>query len=288
LVDRIIDASVKEECDVRLGWSDGVRGRALRATLFPRRRVGERLADELRERILRGELTTDQGLLKQEEIFEEFGVSMPSVREAMRTLETEGLITIRRGNRGGAVVHPPHLDRAGYMFGLVLQSRNVSVHDLGLAVRRLDPVCAEMCATRPDRMETVLPALREAHELAESRVGDFAEFVAAMRQFHETLLRTCGNSTFELLLGMLENLWYAHEEDWAARTVIEGALPGSAATRRSLDDHMELMKAIEKGDAPGAATLARCHQEVMQPQANLGGVDSSVVVDAQLIRPPDY
>ncbi|MEV4509266.1 FCD domain-containing protein [Dactylosporangium sp. NPDC049525] len=255
--------------------------------LLTRRRVGERLADELRDRILRGELTTENGLLKQDDLFEEFRVSMPSVREAMRTLETEGLITIRRGNRGGAEVHPPQLERAGYVFGLVLQSRDVSVHDLGLAVRRLDPVCAEMCATRPDRLETVVPALREIQQRTEESLGDFAKFVACMKEFHEALVRNCGNQTFELLAGMLEGLWYAHEEEWAARTVIEGGIPGDAATRRSLNSHAELIQAIEQGDGPGAAILARRHQEDTQPQANLGD-EPSVVVNAQLIRPPDY
>jgi GntR family transcriptional regulator, transcriptional repressor for pyruvate dehydrogenase complex len=263
------------------------QARGAKGPLLLRRRVGERLADELRERILRGELTTENGLLKQDELFEEYRVSMPSVREAMRTLETEGLITIRRGNRGGAEVHPPQLERAGYVFGLVLQSRNVSVHDLALAIRRLDPVCAQMCATRPDRLETVVPALREIHQRSEENVGDFAKFVACMKEFHEALVRNCGNETFELLVGMLEGLWYAHEEEWAARTVIDGALPGSAATRRAIDSHAKLIKAIGDGDGPGAARLARRHQEDTQPQANFGAAPS-VVVNAQLIRPPDY
>ncbi|WP_433062422.1 FadR/GntR family transcriptional regulator [Dactylosporangium sp. CS-033363] len=258
-----------------------------RGPLLPRRRVGERLADELRDQILRGELTNEHGLLKQDELFEQFKVSMPSVREAMRTLETEGLITIRRGNRGGAEVHPPQIERAGYVFGLVLQSRTVSVRDLGLAVRRLDPMCAEMCATRPDRMDTVVPALREIHARTEASLGDFAKFVACMKEFHEALVRNCGNQTFELLFGMLEGLWYAHEEEWAARTAMEGELPGTEATRRSIESHAELIRAIEEGDGPGAAILARRHQEDTQPQANLG-VDPALVVNAQLIRPPDY
>lgn len=266
--------------------ADPVAGRGARP-LQLRRRVGERLADELRERILNGDLTTDNGLLKQDDLFEEFRVSMPSVREAMRTLETEGMITIRRGNRGGAEVHPPQLERAGYIFGLVLQSRQVSVRELGLAVRRLDPVCAEMCATRPDRMQTVVPVLREIHRRTEESLGDFAKFVACMKEFHEALVRNCGNQAFELMLGMLEGLWYAHEEEWAARALLEGGQPGEAATRRSLNSHAELIQAIVDGDGPGAAILARRHQEDTQPQANLG-VDPSVMVNAQLIRPDDY
>jgi DNA-binding FadR family transcriptional regulator len=254
--------------------------------LFPRRRLGERLADELRARILRGELTGETGLPKQEELFDEFGVSMPSVREALRTLETEGLITIRRGNRGGATVHPPHPDRAGYMLGLVLQSRGVPLYDLGLAIRQLDPVCAQLCAGRADRAETVVPALQAVHDRAVDQVGNFTEFVSAMRNFHEMLLSSCGNRTLELFIGTLESLWYAHEEDWAARTAAGGGeRPSPEATQQSLDEHAELIAAIAKGDVELAGMLAHRHQEYTQPLARFGGEDAAAVVDAQLVRP---
>jgi hypothetical protein len=50
---------------------------------------------------------------------------------------------------------------------------------------------------------------------------------------------------------------------------------------------MALMSACFTSGLLRAATLARRHQEDTQPQANLG-VDPAVVVNAQLIRPPDY
>ena len=103
------------------------------------------------------------------------------------------------------------------------------MHDLALAVRRLDPVCAEMCATRPDRMETVVPALREIHSRTEENLGDFAKFVACMKEFHEALVRNCGNQTFELLAGMLEGLWYAHEEECTGPLIVLCRLSRSPA-----------------------------------------------------------
>ena len=112
----------------------------------PRR--AEVVADNLRDRILRGEFEDGSDLPKQEELFDDFGVSMPSIREAMRILETEGLITVRRGNRGGAVVHRPQSRTAAYMFGLRAAVGGVPVADLALAMRHLDPLCAAMCAGR--------------------------------------------------------------------------------------------------------------------------------------------
>src|SRR6478736_7209435 len=66
------------------------------AERVPRRplRLAEAVADALRNRILNAEYADGAMLPKQEELVDEFGVSLPSVREALRSLETEGLITV--------------------------------------------------------------------------------------------------------------------------------------------------------------------------------------------------
>src|SRR5690348_4154905 len=80
-------------------------------------RTAEVVADRLRDAILRGEMTV---LPRLDDLVRRFGVGPNAVREAMRILETEGLITIRRGNVGGGDVHLPDSGRVAYMLGLVL------------------------------------------------------------------------------------------------------------------------------------------------------------------------
>src|ERR1700694_2499717 len=123
-------------------------------------RLAELVAESLRLRITSGVLQEGDLLPKLEELLEEFQVSKPSLREALRILETEGLITVRRGNVGGAVVHAPGNRDAGYMIGLVLESRNVTMSDLAGAIRRVEPICAALCALRPDRNTAVVPRPR--------------------------------------------------------------------------------------------------------------------------------
>lgn len=249
----------------------------------PRR--AEVVADNLRDRILSGEFEDGSDLPKQEELFDDFGVSMPSIREAMRILETEGLITVRRGNRGGAIVHRPQPRTAAYMFGLVLQSRSVPVADLALAMRHLDPLCAAMCASRSDRRRQVLPSLRRVHKEAIASIDDFPAFVDAMRRFHEEMARLCGNETIILLLGMLESIWYAHEAEWAQQAEQRGEVPDIAIRRRSIEEHAELLAVIEAGDAGAAMDLARSHQEFTQPNAVFRAAKSGqLMVSAHVIR----
>src|SRR5437868_49816 len=98
-------------------------------------------------------------LPKLDDLTAEFGMTKSTVREACRILETEGLLTVRRGTGGGAVAHSPSAQTAAYTIGLVLQSQQVSIPDVASAVHRFEPLCAELCAERPDRSTTVLPAL---------------------------------------------------------------------------------------------------------------------------------
>ena len=61
-------------------------------------------------------------------------MSRPSFREALRILESEGLVSVRRGNVGGAQVHAPTPENAARTLGLVLQARNVALDDLAAAL----------------------------------------------------------------------------------------------------------------------------------------------------------
>ena len=110
------------------------------------RRTAEIVADELRRQIIDGELTDGDLLPRQEVLVEQFNVSLVSLREALRILETEGLVSVRRGNRGGAVVHAPAKASAAYMLGLLLQSDTVPLADLGTAFRN-----STRCAPRSPR-----------------------------------------------------------------------------------------------------------------------------------------
>src|SRR5436309_3200194 len=67
----------------------------------------ELVAQALRMRIVRGHLQEGDGLPPENVLMQQFGVSRPTLREAFRILESEQLITIHRGARGGGRVHAP-------------------------------------------------------------------------------------------------------------------------------------------------------------------------------------
>src|SRR5436190_10625636 len=186
----------------------GTRPDTPRRTRIPR--VAEVVAGSLRDEILSGSLTVVPRL---EDLVERFRVGQPAVREAMRILETEGLITMRRGNVGGADVHLPTADRVAYMVSLVLQSKSAALTDVGAALRHLEPMCAAMCAARPDRDKTVVPVLLGIIDEQAEVLGDVPATLDIVDRFHDAIVQGCGNDTMVLVVGALERIWAGHASE---------------------------------------------------------------------------
>ncbi len=227
------------------------------------------MANGLRARILAGEFASGETLPRQEDLVAEYRVSLPSVREALRVLETEGLITVQRGKIGGSIVHVPQSAKVAYMLGLVLESRQVDVDEVVFAISQIEPLCARACALRPDRARAVVPALERLHDAAVAAVDDAPRFARLARQFHEELVARCGNEPFIVLVGALESLWSGQVHD-AGEDIQFGALPERSMRTQSVAEHRELLDLIVDGDADGAERSARRHQADPQRHRLLG------------------
>ena len=215
-------------------------------------RLAEMVAAILRDRILAGQLGDGVGLPRQEDLLAEFGVSQPSLREALRILESEGLISVRRGSRGGAVVHVPDAGHVARTAALVLGVRGVPPVDVAQALSLIEPVCAALCAGRDDRDAAVVPALQAAHAACVRAVDDDEDYPRAALAFRRALVELCGNATLALVAGSLGELWSI---DAAA-----GPATGPAGVRADrgadLAAQAALVQRITDGDADGAAARA--------------------------------
>lgn len=234
------------------------------------RRIAEQVADLLRARILEGEIP-DGGLLPKEDVLQEtYRVSKPSLREAMRILEAEGLVSVRRGNAGGAVVHHPSPANVGYSLAMVLTARDIGMPDVAAALRELEPACARLCALRPDRLVEVVPQLTEIHERSLATLHDLVEVTEHSRAFHEALVERCGNETLKIMAGALEILWSSHEKAWAEHHPEPASLP-LEERRAALLVHGRLIELITAGDAAAAGDLAAGHLQSAQTYPTTAG-----------------
>jgi GntR family transcriptional regulator, transcriptional repressor for pyruvate dehydrogenase complex len=239
-------------------------------------RVAEIVAARLREEILSGRLKEGDVLPSQESLFQEFGVSPPALREAIHILETDGLISVRRGNVGGAVVHLPSAARTAHMISMVLQTRASTPADVSEALLHLEPICAGMCASRQDRMTEVVPHLQAEIDLQTEQFDDLSRYVPNARRFHEALVSRCGNEPMIVLIGSLEVIWSTHESSvWSDDDVNHKTM------RAALRDHQKLLDAIRDGNAARAVRLAQDHLAAARRNTLAAGADKTI--EAKLI-----
>ena len=233
---------------------------------FTQPSIAEMVADAIRAQIVAGTLPDGSLLPKQDQLIDEFQVSRPSFREALRILESEGLVSVRRGNVGGAQVHAPTPDNAARTLGLVLQARNVALDDLAAALAVIEPACAAHCAQRSDRMTELVPQLRELNIRCRAvDLQDMAGAALIFEEFHHAIINGCGNTTLVIVIGALESLWALHKQAWARYAEDAGATPAPRLRASVIDAHEKITDAIEAGDAARVHQLVAAHLATVSP-----------------------
>jgi DNA-binding FadR family transcriptional regulator len=224
-----------------------------------RREKPQQIADELRQLIMAGELGEGESLGNEPDLIERFGVSRPSMREALRILETEGLISVRRGVFGGVVAHRPDQRQTARTAALVLQTRNVSLADVFEVRTIIEPAAVRMVTASRGRRK----AARRLGELitAEERaIDDPVAFGVANARFHEELMAMAGNETLIIVYEMLNEV--------VARAVTavsqeDGGNGSAAIRRRGVRSQRRLAELIDAGDAEAAEEHWRTHMTVV-------------------------
>jgi DNA-binding FadR family transcriptional regulator len=244
-----------------------------RPTGKPPREKPQKIADELRQLIVDGELSEGDSLGHEPDLVERFGVSRPSLREALRILEAEGLITVVRGVLGGVVVHEPDERMTARTAALVLQSRNVPLADVYEALRLLEPMAVGLVASSRGRRGAA-GQLRGLFDEQESVIEDPEAFGRANARFHERLVELTDNQTLTIIAEMLNEI--------VARAVTEvsQAEPGTDSTatrRRGIRSQRRLVELVEAGEAAPAEAHWSKHMGVVGRV--LLGQRSTTVID---------
>jgi DNA-binding FadR family transcriptional regulator len=239
-------------------------------------KTAELVAAQLRRQIVRGELEEGDALPPEVALMSEFGVSRPTLREAFRVLESESLISIRRGSRGGARVHTPSGEVAARYMGLMLQYRGVTLGDVHEARVVLEPPAAAMLATRADG-ET-LERLRTALAEEADSLDDPIRFAHTSARFHEQVLALAGNQTIAVIASMLESVVELHNEAVIQQASAAGRPTAPNERRTAHRSHERLVELVEAHAADDAAEFWRSHLEGIRDYL-LGGSSPKTVVD---------
>ena len=148
------------------------------------------VAAQLRRGIVRGEFEPGDALPNETELMHIYGVSRPVVREALRIIESESLIAVKRGAGGGARVRRPDIGVAARHAALLLQIEGATLSDLFEARETLEPDAVRRLAER--RQPEAIRRLRESHEEGLRLVHDPTAYAVHAARFHEELSTSRG------------------------------------------------------------------------------------------------
>lgn len=245
-------------------------------------KTAELIATHIRRQIVRGELKEGDTLPPEVSLMAQFGVSRPTLREAFRILETESLISVRRGSRGGAQVMAPHMSVAARYVGLLLQMQGTTIVDVYEARMALEPVCARMLAAHRtpadlDDLRACIERLRATVEAGQDNSPDPTSWAMITYRFHELVMQRAGNRTLAVQGGVLADIVATHLALSVSRTFRE---PGTSDRfRRTIRSYRKLVRLVEAQDGEGAEQHWRSHMEVAAKSLLRDDLDNKPVVD---------
>jgi GntR family transcriptional repressor for pyruvate dehydrogenase complex len=214
-------------------------------------KTSENVARDIVQDVVTGGLGEGDSLPSEARMLEHYGVSRESLREGLRLLEAQGLITLRRGPGGGPVVgtvDPANLGRISTLYYYLV---GANYGELFEAWAVAEGYLAERAARNPDRqlVRKILEPYLTEHE---TFVGGIDEFVSHHTEFHTDVGELAGNRVMQLSLmaiGQTVTHHIAHSAD--PRDVAEILL----------HDHREIAAAIIAGKPIKARDQMRAHLE---------------------------
>ncbi|MGW0808964.1 FadR/GntR family transcriptional regulator [Nonomuraea sp. NPDC002799] len=207
-------------------------------------RTSELVASSIRSQIARGELQPGDRFPAEDELMEVFGIARTTLREALRILESEGLVTVVRGRHGGPRVTRPTVEHIARMFALLLQIESVTMGDVYDARAAIEPQLAGMLAA--NRTDLALADLKAAIEAAANAANadDGVAFGEAAAQVHEKIAEHAGNASLSIFARLLHEV----VTQFYRRT---GALAKSEDRKRAVRSYRKFYKLVEAGDVEG-------------------------------------
>ena len=217
------------------------------------------VSEQLRDLILSGWLKSGQRLPAEDALATQFGASRSTIREALRLLSSERLVTTVRGVNGGTFVTPPTMAGVGdYLqnsLGILLRAEAVTTADMVEVRELLEPRAAGSLARSGDAETVAALEALVAEELQASLDDNQAQQDCSLR-FHLHVAEYCGNTMLQLLIPPIF---------LAARARHRPGGQPAEFWERVIAHHQRILAAIKAGDEARAEEEMREHVREVGP-----------------------
>lgn len=207
--------------------------------------------EQIRSKILSGELKPGDKLPPEREMIDMFQRSRPTIREAMRMLENKNYIST---SRKGAFINKPTTDQAAQTLNSLLRLRLVSEEDL-LNVRHVCEtlVIRTACETRTEQDITVMQnILNESFEVR----SDFTRFMECGIRFNGAMAKASHNEMLYLVIRIVSQ--FSHDKISETAATLSEAKK-QELTQKITSQHQGILDAIIMRNAPEAIRLNDIH-----------------------------
>jgi GntR family transcriptional regulator, transcriptional repressor for pyruvate dehydrogenase complex len=214
-------------------------------------RAYQRIVEQVEEALAKGELAPGQRLPSERELVAQFEVSRSTVREALRVLESNGVVRSRPGDPNGPEILPFSQSALRKQMVRLARVDELSLSEL-IGFRMIMDGAAIQVASRlrtPEQladMEETLVAMRAAIDV------DFEAFSEADLAFHDVIAQISRNSLIQTCNEVVRGVVLTLISDRIAH-----AQNSRALMLESLQHHAEVVEAIRAGDGHAAARIAR-------------------------------
>ncbi|MGW8815624.1 FadR/GntR family transcriptional regulator [Gordonia terrae] len=219
--------------------------------------AGQLVADSIRRKIVLSEFRDGDNLPNEGQLLEQYGVSRPVLREAIRILQSESLLTIRRGSKGGARINAPRPQPVARAAGGLLQYQHTTVFDVFRARSIIEPPAVRILAA--NRSAATLRQLREALDREAAALDHPRQWGHAHANFHTLLVELSGSNTLALFANIMSDITTAHTAAVLAHATDDNQVRSDAELSHRV--HRKLVELVERSDGAEAEKLWRNHLE---------------------------
>lgn len=220
-------------------------------------KTAELVARELRNRIIRGELQEGETLPGETELMQQFSISRPTLRETLRILESQSLLTVTRGSREGPRVHLPDPRQVACFFGYALQSRDVRLTDIYDVRSWIEPAIVYFIAQHAtdDDIARLRAIVAEQRRASDDPVAHSRAVVA----FHKALIELSGNRVLTFVMAILNHVFDRNIPTATLTRTLQKA--DAEASENTVAANAHLVDLIERRDASAAEQFWREYHE---------------------------
>ena len=212
-------------------------------------RMSEAIVEQIRGLIRSEQLRPGDRLPSERDLGERMGVSRVTVREAMRVLEAGGLIEIRVGARGGAIVTSPNSSKLGTGLADLISLSPLTAAEVTEARQVFELGIIPLVVARANEQDIAeLRAMVAEHREALDR-GEYTMQMSAA--FHVRVAAATHNAAIEMLVHSFHGPLLMSLREAQVAAPLMGV--------RGTDEHRDFVEAVARRDADEAEQIMRVH-----------------------------